>query len=73
MYKTTNYLFATFLQTKACGELKIVKVEKLQPGRAVFHFDITNDEAEEYKLKFHKSCCLDFEKKRKDTISLAHD
>jgi hypothetical protein len=73
MYKTSNYLFATYLQTEECGKIDIKKVEKIKPGRAYFYFDITSDQAEEYKLKFHKSICLEFEEKRKKTISLAFD
>lgn len=73
MYKTSNYLFATYLQTKECGEINIQKVEKIRPGRAYFYFNITSDQAEEYKLKFHSSICLEFEELRKKTISLAFD
>ena len=72
MYYTVNYLFATYLQTQEGGGHKIVKVEKVKPGKARFHFNITFEHAEEVKLKFHRSCCSEFEKTRKSTIDLAY-
>ena len=71
-YYTVNYLFASYLQTKEGGEHKIVKVDKVRPGKAQFYFDLTKEEAEKVKLKFHNSCCSEFEQIRKQTIDLCY-
>ena len=71
-FYTVNYLLASYLQTKSGGEHKIVKVEKVRPGKAKFFFDITSEEAEKMQLKFHNSCCNDFETVRRKTIDLAY-
>jgi len=73
MYYTVNYLFATFLQSKAGGDHKIQKVEKVRLGRAKFYFNLTKEELDGHQLKFHNSCCTEFEDLRKKTISLAYD
>ena len=73
MYKTTNYLFAAYLQTKEGGGRKINKVERIKPGRAIFFFDIDDEVAQGLKVKFHESVCYEFEETRKKTISLAYD
>ena len=72
MYVTVNYLFAAYLQTRAGGNNKLAKVELIRRGRAKFFFDITDKEATDLKFKFHSSCCLEFETKRKFTIDLAY-
>jgi len=72
MFVTVNYLFAAFLQTEPGGRHKILKVEKVRTGKAKFFFDIDEKTAEEAKLKFHNSCCAEFEKIRKQTIDLAY-
>lgn len=72
MFKTVNYLFATYLQTGEAGAHKIKEVKKLRPGKAEFHFDITEKQAEELQLKFHESSCSEFERLRKQTIDLAY-
>ena len=69
MYNTANYLFATYLQI---NNYTIKKVEKIRPGKANFYFEITEEEAEELKMKFHSSCCMQFERIRKNTIELAY-
>jgi hypothetical protein len=69
---TVNYLLATYLQTKEGGGHKIVKVEKIKPGKAKFFFNISSDEAERMQLKFHSSCCAEFEAIRKSTIDLGY-
>ena len=69
---TVNYLFATYLQTKEGGGRKIVKIEKIRPGKARFYFDITASEAEQIQVKFHNSSCSEFEALRKSTIDLAY-
>jgi hypothetical protein len=71
-YWTVNYLFATYLQTGEAGGNKIVKIEKLRPGKARFHFDITKEEAERLQLQFHNSVYVEFERLRKQTIDLAY-
>jgi hypothetical protein len=72
MFFTVNYLLATYLQTKEGGGHKIARVEKLKPGKAKFFFNITSEEAEKMQLKFHDSCCAEFEATRKSTIDLAY-
>ena len=72
MYYTVNYLFATFLQTKTGGEHKIQKVEKVRPGKARFYFNLTKEEIDAHQLRFHNSCCMEFEALRKKSISLAY-
>ncbi len=72
MYYTVNYLFAAFLQTKAGGGHRIQKVEKVRPGKAKFYFDLTKEEVDGWQLKFHNSCCMEFEATRKKTIDLAY-
>jgi hypothetical protein len=71
-YFTVNYLFATYLQTKEGGGHKIERVEKVRPGKAKFHFNLSPEEAEEIQLRFHKSACSEFESLRKSTIDLAY-
>jgi hypothetical protein len=71
-YCTVNYLFATYLQTKEGGAFKIQRVEKVRPGKAKFFFDISEEEAERLKFKFHNSSCSEFEEFRKRTIDLAY-
>ena len=72
MWFTVNYLFAAFLQTKEGGCNKIVKVEKVRPGKARFYFDLTPPQSEELQMKFHNSSCSEFERIRKDTIDLCY-
>jgi hypothetical protein len=72
MFSTVNYLFATYLQTKEGGGLKIAKIEKLRPGKARFFFDIKPEEAEILQMRFHQSVCSEFESIRKSTIDLAY-
>jgi len=72
MFYTVNYLFAAYLQTEDGGGHKIKKVEKVRIGKARFYFDITPEMGEELKMKFHNSCCMEFETIRKSTISLAY-
>lgn len=71
-FYTVNYLFAAYLQTKEAGSHKIVKVEKVRPGKAKFHFDISHEQAEQLQLQFHQSVCSEFEALRKLTINLAY-
>ena len=72
MYFTVNYLFATYLQTEEGGKHKIVNIEKIRPGKAKFHFNIAKEDADKIQLKFHNSCCAEFELLRKSTIDLAY-
>lgn len=72
LFCTVNYLLATFLQTTEGGRHKIVKVEKVRPGKAKFYFDINPKEADELQLKFQYSVCSEFESLRKQTIDLAY-
>lgn len=72
MFVTVNYLLATYLQTKEGGGHKIVKVEKVRPGKAKFHFDIKPEEAEAIQMRFHQSSCSEFESLRRSTIDLAY-
>lgn len=72
MFQTVNYLFAAYLQTIDGGDHKIANVNKIKPGKAEFFFDISDEEAEGLKLKFHESCCIKFEQIRKNTIDLAY-
>ena len=72
MWNTVNYLFAAYLQTKAGGSHKIVKVEKVKPGKAKFYFDIKPEVAEELQLKFHTSEAYEFEQYRKGSINLCY-
>jgi hypothetical protein len=72
MFKTVNYLFATYLQTAEAGGNKIKEVKKLRPGKAEFYFDIEDKDAKELQLKFHESSCSEFERLRKQTIDLAY-
>ena len=72
MYATVNYLFAAYLQTSEAGGHRIVKVEKIRKGKAKFFFDMSEEEAETFKLKFHNSACSEFERYRKYTIDLAY-
>ena len=72
MFNTVNYLFASYLQTKEAGGHKIVKIEKLRPGKARFYFEITPAEAERLQMSFHQSVCSEFEALRKATIDLAY-
>ena len=69
---TVNYLFATYLQTKEGGGHKIVKIEKIRPGKARFYFDVESPVAEEAQIRFHNSSCSEFESLRKATIDLAY-
>ena len=69
---TVNYLFATYLQTKEGGAAKIVKIEKIRPGKARFFFDMSHADAEQAQIKFHNSSCSEFESLRKSTIDLAY-
>jgi len=71
-FHTVNYLFATYLQTKEGGSHRIAKVEKMRPGKAKFHFELTPSQAEDLQLKFHNSICAEFEQLRKTTIDLAY-
>ena len=73
MYSTVNYLFAAYLQTSEGGTHKIVKIEKLKPGKARFYFEVSQEEAEKIQLKFHGSICSEFESLRKSTIDLAYN
>lgn len=72
MWCTVNYLLAAYVQTGEAGGHKLVKVEKVRPGKAEFYFDITEEQAEEIKFKYHSSICSEFEAIRKKTISLAY-
>lgn len=71
-YFTVNYLFAAYLQTREGGSLKIVKIEKIRPGKARFYFDISPEDAERRQMSFHNSTCAEFEAMRKSTIDLAY-
>lgn len=71
-YVTVNYLFAAYLQTVEAGGYKIVRVEKIRPGKAKFFFDISEESAEKLKLQFHNSACSEFERHRKYTIDLSY-
>lgn len=72
MFKTVNYLFATYLQTKEAGEHKIKEVKKIRAGKAEFNFDISEEEAEKLRLRFHDSSCSEFERLRKQTVDLCY-
>jgi len=72
VYYTVNYLFASYLQTVGGGSHKVARVEKIRPGKAKFYFDISLEKANEIQLRFHNSCCCEFEKVRKLTIDLAY-
>ncbi len=72
LYVTVNYLFASYLQTAEAGNRKILRVEKIRPGKAKFFFDLPEEEAERLKLQFHNSACSEFERHRKYTIDLAY-
>lgn len=72
LYVTVNYLFAAYLQTGEAGGRKIIKVEKVRPGKAKFFFELPEEEAERLKLQFHNSVCSEFERHRKYTIDLAY-
>lgn len=72
MFFTVNYLFASYLQTREAGGHKIVRVEKVKPGKAKFYFNISEDEAKKLQLDFHNSICSEFEQIRKLTIDLAY-
>ena len=72
MYYTVNYLLAAYYQTAEGGSNAIDHVEKINPGRAKFYFNITKEEAEKIKFKFHNSCCIRFEQIRQNTIDLAY-
>lgn len=71
MWCTVNYLLA-YVQTGEAGGHKLVKVEKIRPGKAEFCFDLTEEQAEEIKFKYHGSVCSEFESIRKKTIGLAY-
>ena len=72
LYFTVNYLFAAYLQTKEGGGHKIVKIEKIRPGKARFYFDISPEVADKCQMSFHNSTCAEFEAMRKSTIDLAY-
>jgi len=72
MFATVNYLFATYLQTKEAGGHKIVKIEKLRPGKARFFFELSQEESTRLQMQFHQSVCSEFEALRKATIDLAY-
>jgi len=72
MHYTVNYLFAAYLQTQEGGGHKILKVEKVRPGKAKFYFKISSEQAEKIQLKFHNSIASEFERIRKLTIDLAY-
>lgn len=72
MYFTVNYLLAAYFQTKEGGAHKIVRVDKVRPGKAKFYFDIEKEKAEEIQLRFHNSCCAEFEALRKSSIELCY-
>ena len=72
MYSTVNYLLATYMQTKEGGGHKIVKIEKIRPGKARFFFDVNPNDAESLQMRFHSSTCSEFESLRKQTIDLAY-
>jgi hypothetical protein len=72
LFETVNYLFAAYLQTNEGGRHKVVKVEKLRPGKAKFFFELTPEQAEDLQFKFHQSICLEFEQKRRATMDLAY-
>lgn len=69
---TVNYLFATYLQTKEAGSHRVAKIEKIKPGKARFHFDISKEKAELLQVQFHNSICSEFEAIRKSTIDLCY-
>lgn len=72
MVYTINYLLATYLQTQDGGAHKIQKVEKVRPGKAKFFFNVTPEEHEKIKLKFHSSAAAEYEQVRKRTIDLCY-
>jgi hypothetical protein len=71
-YVTVNYLFAAYLQTSEAGNHKIVRVEKIKPGKAKFFFSITEDQVIELKFRFNESVCSEFERCRRHTIDLSY-
>lgn len=71
-YWTVNYLFAAYLQHPTGGGHKVVRVEKVRPGKARFYFDLDRTVADALFLKFHDSDLLAFETIRKRTIDLAY-
>jgi hypothetical protein len=71
-FHTVNYLFASYLQTREGGGHKIVRVEKVKPGKAKFYFNISDEDAKKLQLSFHNSVCSEFEQIRKLTIDLAY-
>lgn len=71
-YYTVNYLFAAYLQHPAGGGYRVVRVEKVRPGKAKFYFEIDRAAADALFLKFHASDLLEFETIRKRTIDLAY-
>jgi len=72
MIYTINYLLAAYLQTQEGGGNKIVRVEKVRPGKAKFFFNITPEEYEEIQLKFRYSAASEYEQVRKQTIDLCY-
>lgn len=72
MFKTVNYLFATYLQTREAGGHKVKNVKKIRAGKAEFYFEMNEDEAEKLQLQFHESSCSEFERLRKQTIDLCY-
>lgn len=72
-FYTVNYLFAAYLQHPQGGGHKVVRVEKVRPGKARFHFDdLDRQEADALLLRFHNSDLMAFETLRKHTIDLAY-
>jgi hypothetical protein len=70
-YVTVNYLFATYLQTKAGGNHRIVKIEKVRKGKSKFFFNLSEEEADRLKVQYHNSDVAEFERLRRQTIELA--
>ena len=71
-YVTVNYLFAAYLQTSEAGGHKVVRVERIRPGKAKFFFNVSEEQAGHLKLQFHNSICSEFERHRKYTIDLSY-
>ena len=71
-YHIVNYLFAAYLQTRDGGGHKILRVEKVRPGKAKFYFEISHEQAEKIQLQFHNRIASEFEQIRKQTIDLAY-
>ncbi len=71
-FNTVNYLFAAYLQTKEAGSHRIVRIEKIKPGKAKFYFNISKEDADKLQVQWQYSACSEFESIRKLTIDLCY-